>query len=162
MNRGWSQRANKKLKKSRGLMQRWIIATRKVVTRSRRSSFIMMMISFLTKIYKRGLKGSDLSLFNSSCKIFLELLKLLHLIVSWIRLAYSMISLQNLMNLFSQIRLKNLLLLLQITNFINSILKIRMFCTRRIMMEWFQSVGLILILQIHILCFKHIFHNLSW
>ena len=135
MNRGWSQRANKKLKKSRGLMQRWIIATRKVATRSRRSSFIMMMISFLTKIYKRGLKGSDLSLFNSSCKIFLELLKLLHLIVSWIRLAYSMISLQNLMNLFSQIRLKNLLLLLQITNFIKNILRIRMFCTRRIMME---------------------------
>ena len=138
MNRGWSQSANKKIKKSRGLMQRWIIATRKVVTRSRRSSFIMMMISFLTKIYKRGLKGSDLSLFNSSCKIFLELLKLLHLIVSWIRLAYSMISLQNLMNLFSQIRLKNLLLLLQITNFIKNILRIRMFCTRRIMMELFR------------------------
>ena len=138
MNRGCSQRANKKLKKSRGLMQRWIIATRKVVTRIRRSSFIMMMISFLTKIYKRGLKGSDLSLFNSSCKIFLELLKLLHLIVSWIRLAYSMISLQNLMNLFFQIRLKNLLLLLQITNFIKNLLRIRMFCTRRIMMELFR------------------------
>lgn len=120
------------------------------------------MIFSTIKTYRRGSNGWDLSHSNSCLKISPTLMKPPHLIVSWTNVANRMISLRNLMNLFSQIRLKSLLFLLQITNFIISILKIRMFCTRRIMMELLQSVGLILILPIRIPCFKHIFHNLNW
>ena len=120
-----------------------------------------MMIFSIIKTYRPGLKGLDQSLFNNFFKISQTFLKPLYPIVSWKKIARSIISLRISMNLFSQIRLKNLLFLLQITNFISSILKIRMFCTRKVMTELFQSVGLILILPIHIPCSKHLFHNLN-
>lgn len=160
--KGFSQKFHKKLKKSRRQRLQRITATLKDLTRSKKSSYIMMMIFSIIKTYRPGLKGLGQSLFNNFFKISPTYLKPLYPIVSWKKIAHNIISLRISMNLFSQIRLKNLLFLLQITNFISSILKIRMFYTRRVMTVLFRSVGLILILPIHILCSKHLFHNLNW
>ena len=126
------------------------------------SSFIMKMIFFTIKTYKLDLNGLDQSHFNSFFKTFPTLSKHLHLIASWIKIVHKMISLQILMNSFSQIRLKSQSFLLPITNFISSILKIKMYSIRRIMMELFQLVELTLILPIRIPCFKQISRNLNW
>ena len=134
----YSQQSHPKLKKNRGQRLQQITATLKAPTRSKKSNYIMMMIFSTIKTYRLDSKGWDQSHSNSFFKISQNFRKLLCLIVSWTNIACRMISLRILMNLFSQIKLKNPLFLLRITNFISSILKIRMFYTKRIMTELFQ------------------------